>query len=58
MAPAGSMLKEVGTQARLDIESLLGNRVNLQLWVKVRDKWRQDPAQLIKLGYDDGGEEV
>ncbi|OQB49152.1 MAG: GTPase Era [Firmicutes bacterium ADurb.Bin153] len=54
----GSMLKEVGTQARLDIESLLGNRVNLQLWVKVRDKWRQDPAQLIKLGYDDGGEEV
>ncbi|HOY88891.1 MAG TPA: GTPase Era [Bacillota bacterium] len=54
----GSMLKEVGTQARLDIESLLGNKVNLQLWVKVRNKWSQDPAQLVKLGYDDGGEEV
>ena len=54
----GSMLKEIGTQARLDMEALLGNRVNLQLWVKVRDKWRQDITQLGRFGYDDGGEEV
>lgn len=53
----GAMLKEVGTQARLDMETILGNRVNLQLWVKVRDKWRQDPSQLGRFGYDDGGEE-
>lgn len=54
----GSMLKEIGTQARLDIEAILGNRVNLQLWVKVREKWRQDPTQLSRFGYDDGGEEA
>lgn len=53
----GSMLKEIGTQARLDIESLLGNRVNLQLWVKVKDKWRQDMAQLSRFGYDDREDE-
>ena len=52
------MLKEIGTQARLDIEAILGNRVNLQLWVKVREKWRQDPTQLSRFDYDDGGEEA
>lgn len=54
----GSMLKEIGTEARLDMEALLGNRVNLQLWVKVRDKWRQDPTQLGRFGYNDGGEDI
>ena len=36
----GSMLKEIGTAARKDIESLLGNRVFLELFVKVQDDWR------------------
>ncbi len=36
----GSMLKKIGTAARIEIENLMGTRVNLQLWVKVRREWR------------------
>ena len=36
----GSMLKKIGTSARIEIEHLMGTRVNLQLWVKVRREWR------------------
>jgi GTP-binding protein Era len=42
----GKMMKRIGTAARLDIEALLGCRVFLQLWVKVRKKWRDDPSVL------------
>ena len=45
------MLREVGTAARAEIERLLGSQVNLQLWVKVRPKWRDDEAMLNRLGY-------
>ena len=34
------MLKTIGTQARIDIEAMLGMKVNLQLWVKVKKDWR------------------
>ena len=47
----GSMIKLIGSQARQDIESLLGIQVNLQLWVKVRPDWRNNPADLKDLGY-------
>lgn len=47
----GSMLKEIGTAARKDIEGLLGIKVNLELWVKVKDDWRNDPKMLKNLGY-------
>ena len=47
----GRMLREVGTAARAEIERLLGSQVNLQLWVKVRPKWRDDEAMLNRLGY-------
>ena len=36
----GSMLKKIGTAARIEIENLMGAKVNLQLWVKVRKEWR------------------
>ncbi len=39
----GSMLKEIGTQARKEIESLLGTRVFLELFVKVQEEWRSKP---------------
>ncbi|MBI5641776.1 MAG: GTPase Era [Nitrospirae bacterium] len=47
----GSMLKSIGTQARLDIERLLDTRVFLQLWVKVKKGWRDDKRVLHELGY-------
>ena len=49
----GAMLATIGKEARVDIESLLGMRVNLQLWVKVRPDWRNSKADLRTLGYDD-----
>lgn len=48
----GAMLKKVGTQARKDMEWLLGVRVNLQLHVKVRKDWRNSPSALRELGYE------
>ncbi|NLO85416.1 MAG: GTPase Era [Clostridiales bacterium] len=48
----GSMLKRIGQEARLDIEALLGMRVHLQLWVKVRENWRNRMDDLRTLGYD------
>ncbi|MDR3552228.1 MAG: GTPase Era [Clostridia bacterium] len=48
----GEMLKKVGTLARIDIERLIGNKVNLRLWVKVKDDWRNREGVLKTLGYD------
>lgn len=47
----GTMLRQIGTQARQDIENLLNTHVHLQLWVKVRPNWRNQPADLKTLGY-------
>ena len=46
----GSMLKEISKRARLDIEDLVGSRVYLELWVKVRPKWREKEGDLKRLG--------
>ncbi|MCL2545177.1 MAG: GTPase Era [Clostridia bacterium] len=48
----GAMLKAIGTAARLDIESLLDMRVSLQLWIKVREDWRNRADDLRTLGYE------
>ncbi|GHN58781.1 GTPase Era [Lactobacillus delbrueckii] len=48
----GSMIKQIGMRSRKEIENLLGEKVNLKLWVKVRRDWRQDPAFLKSIGYD------
>lgn len=47
----GSMLKEIGTRARKDIETLLGSKIYLELWVKVADDWRDTPRDLNRFGY-------
>lgn len=47
----GSMLKAIGSKARIDIENLLNYKVNLQLWVKVRRDWRDSLSALKDLGY-------
>jgi len=47
----GAMLKTIGTEARHDMEALLGAHINLQLWVKVRPDWRNNDADLKNLGY-------
>jgi GTP-binding protein Era len=47
----GSMLKKIGSGARLAIEDMLGRPVYLDLWVKARDHWRDDPNALRWLGY-------
>lgn len=48
----GTMLKKIGELARNDIEKMLGERVNLQLWVKVREDWRNRKDDLNTLGYE------
>ena len=48
----GAMLQQIGTEARADIEALLGMHVNLKLWVKVRPDWRNRMDDLRTLGYD------
>lgn len=48
----GSMLKTIGQEARADIEALLGTHVHLQLWVKVRENWRNRMEDLRTLGYE------
>jgi GTP-binding protein Era len=46
----GSMVREIGTRARPEVEALLGHPVFLELVVKVRPRWRRDPAMLERLG--------
>jgi len=47
----GSMIKKLGTLARIDIETFLGSKVFLELFVKVRDKWRDNETFLKEYGY-------
>jgi len=48
----GEMIKKIGTEARKEIVMLLGQKVFLELWVKVEPDWRNKQAQLRRLGYD------
>ena len=47
----GAMLKKIASAARLDCESFLGARVNLQCWVKVKDDWRDNDFLLNNFGF-------
>lgn len=47
----GNMLKQIGTEARKDIENLLGSKVFMELWVKVQKDWRNRASQLREYGY-------
>ncbi len=48
----GAMLKKIGSYAREDIEDMLGQKVNLNLWVKVRKGWRDSDVQMKNFGYN------
>ncbi len=47
----GAMIKKIGQEARKEIEAALGRKVFLDLHVKVKPKWRRNPAELRRLGY-------
>ncbi len=49
----GAMLKKIGSEARGDLEMLFGTKVFLQLWVKVKEDWRNSGFMLKTLGYRD-----
>ncbi|MGI6717228.1 MAG: GTPase Era [Eubacteriales bacterium] len=49
----GAMLKKIGTYAREDMEKIFSSRIYLDIWVKVRENWRDQPAYLSTLGYSD-----
>lgn len=48
----GSMLKKIGSNARYEIEHLLGSPINLQIWIKVKKDWRDSDFLLKNFGYD------
>ena len=52
----GAVLREVGQQARIEIEKMLESKVNLKLWVKVKEGWADDERSLKSLGYADDGQ--
>ncbi|MGI5968564.1 MAG: GTPase Era [Lachnospiraceae bacterium] len=52
----GSMLKTIGSEARKDIEAMLGIKVNLKLWVKVKKDWRDSDFLLNNFGYNNFNE--
>jgi GTPase len=47
----GSLLREIGTRARAELEALLGTKIFLDLHVKIAKEWQRDPKQLSRLGY-------
>lgn len=47
----GERLKTIGTEARIDMERLFGMKVFLELWVTVKESWREDEQMLVELGY-------
>lgn len=49
----GDMLKEIGTQARVEIENFFDINVNLQIWVKVKEDWRNRAELLKNFGFDE-----
>ena len=50
----GAAIKQIGTEARQDLEQLLGCRVFLDLSVKVKKNWRRDANQIRRFGYGEG----
>jgi GTP-binding protein Era len=50
----GAMIRTIGTEARVDLERLLGSKVALDLRVKVRKDWRRDSSQIRRFGYGEG----
>ena len=53
LGKSGSKIKSIGSSARVDIEELVENKVNLQLWVKVKSGWRMSEDTLQSAGYSE-----
>jgi GTP-binding protein Era len=51
LGEGGKMIREIGTRARMDIEKFIGQKVFLELFVKVRPKWRDNDLHLREYGY-------
>jgi len=51
LGKSGEKIRELGTLARADIESLIGQKVYLQLWVKVKENWTDNATLLNQFGY-------
>ena len=49
----GEALKEVATQARLEMERFYGRKVFLDVWIKIKKSWSSDESALSRLGYSD-----
>jgi len=49
----GAMLKKVGERARCDLERFFDTKINLQLWVKVKEDWRNSEGMLKNFGFKD-----
>ena len=47
----GAMLKKISTQAREDMEAFMGDKVYLEVWIKVQERWRDDAAAIRNFGY-------
>ena len=47
----GSMLKKIGSEAREDIERLMGSKIYLRIWVKIAQNWRKKEQNVKKFGY-------
>jgi GTP-binding protein Era len=54
----GAKIKQIGTEARMEMESVLGRRFYLELFVKVRPKWRENESFLNELGWQNTSEDV
>jgi GTP-binding protein Era len=54
----GAKIKQIGTEARLEMESVLGRKFYLELFVKVKPKWRENESFLNELGWQNTSEEV
>ncbi|NDJ54354.1 MAG: GTPase Era [Chloroflexi bacterium] len=52
LGKGGAMLKQIGAAAREELQTILGQKVYLDLWVKVLKNWRKDPDALRRLGYN------
>jgi GTP-binding protein Era len=51
LGKGGSVLRDIGTRARAELEALFGTQVYLDLRVKVAREWQRDPRQLSRLGF-------
>lgn len=47
----GELLKKAGNQSRLEIESILGTKVFMELWVKVKERWTENESLIRDIGY-------